>query len=151
MFEDKSRYESVFDISLATLMSGTLLYVPKFSVMNYLYCTLLYCTLLNSTLSSCNVLYFIPLCSTLLYCTVLLARSPRRSTGIRVASVIEFSVCLCVCLFSSNFLILLQYNIRPPSRDCSPCTIKFAASVNLKTHDTWTRTVMNVLRNLCPV
>ena len=77
------------------------------------------------------------------------------------------SVCLfSVCLFSLNFRILLQHNIRPPSRDCSPCTIEFAASVNLKTHfdlncnvcatefvagvnlkrhDTSTQTVMNVM------
>ena len=29
-------------------------------------------------------------------------------------------------------------------------SVEFAASVNLKTHNTSTRTVINVLRNLCP-
>ena len=67
------------------------------------------------------------------------------------------SVCVCVCMFSlcslyiTNFLILLQHNIRPLSCDCSPCTIKFMASVNLKTHNTLTQTVMNVLPILRPV
>jgi len=65
----------------------------------------------------------------------------RRSTGIRVASVIEFSVCLFpVCLFSSFFLILLQHNIRRPSRNCIPCAPKFAPGVNLNKHDTSART-----------
>ena len=42
-------------------------------------------------LTESNLLYtyYIPM--------ILLARSPRRSTGIRVASGFEFSVCLCVC------------------------------------------------------
>ena len=52
--------------------------------------------------------------------------TPTIHRGVRVASVIEFSVCLSVCLwsvclFSSNFLILLQHNIRPLSRNCIPC------------------------------
>ena len=45
---------------------------------------------------------------------------------IRVASVIQFSVCLSVLSKFSNFW--------PPSRDCSACTIEFAVGVNLKTH-----------------
>ena len=97
-----------------------------------------------------DIKHTLELCSRTIW-EQILARSPQRSTGIRVASVIEFSLCLfSVCLFSSNFLILLQHNIRPPSCDCSPCTIEFVAGVNLKTHDTSTRTVMNVLRNLRP-
>ena len=72
--------------------------------------------------------------------------------GIRVASVIEFSMCsLCVLIgYVTNFLILLQHNIRPQSRNCGPCAIEFVAGVNLKTHDTLTRNVMNVLPNLRP-
>ena len=67
-----------------------------------------------------------------------------------MASAIEFSVCLSVCLsvgslYVTNFLILLQHNIRLLSRNCSPCAIEFAAGVNLKRHDTSTRTVMNVM------
>ena len=62
-----------------------------------------------------------------------LARSTRRSRGIRVASAIEFSVCVC-SLYVTNFLILLQHNIRPSSRDCSPCAMEFAAGVILKRH-----------------
>ena len=89
-----------------------------------------------------------------------------------MASAIEFSVCLSVCSpYVTNFLTILQHNIRPPSRNCSAytiefaagvnlkthfdpncneCATEFAAGVNLKTHDTLTRTVMNVLPNLWP-
>ena len=69
----------------------------------------------------------------------------------------------------TNFLILLQYNIRPPDPNCDMCALKFAARVNLRRHytspdpncdvcapefaarvnlrtyDTLTQTVMNVL------
>ena len=34
------------------------------------------------------------------------------------------------------FLILLQYNIRPPSLNCDVCAPEFAAGVNLRKHDT---------------
>ena len=44
-----------------------------------------------------------------------------------------------------NFLILLQYNIRPPDPNCDVCAPEFAAGVNLRRHDTSTRTVMNVM------
>ena len=55
---------------------------------------------------------------------------PDDPQGIRVASVIEFSVCLSVCLS-----VLIKFsNFWPPSRDCSACTIEFAVGVNLKTH-----------------
>ena len=66
--------------------------------------------------------------------------------GIRVGSVIAFSVCLYVlCIYVTNFLILLQHNIRPPSRNCDMCDPKFVARVNLRRHDTSMRTVMNVM------
>ena len=66
--------------------------------------------------------------------------------GIRVASVIAFSVCLSVCsLYVTNFLILLQHNIRPPSPNCDVCATKFVVGVNLRRHDTLTPTVMNVM------
>ena len=72
-------------------------------------------------------------------------------------------------LYVTNFLILLQYNIRPPDPNCdlyalefrarvnlerhdtSPdpnydvCAPEFAPGVNLRRHDTSTRTVMNVM------
>ena len=42
---------------------------------------------------------------------------PNNPQGIRVASVIEFSVCLSVCLS-----VLGKFsNFWPPSRDCSAC------------------------------
>ena len=47
---------------------------------------------------------------------------PDNPWGIRVASAVEFSVCLSVgSLYVTNFLILLQHNIRLPSRNCGPC------------------------------
>ena len=52
---------------------------------------------------------------------------------IRVVSVIEFSVC---SLWVTNFLILLQYNIRPPDLNCNLCALEFVAGVNLRRHDT---------------
>ena len=59
-----------------------------------------------------------------------------------MASAIEFSVCLSVgSLYVTNFLILLQHNIRPPSRNCDMCATEFAAGVNLMRHDTLRRTV----------
>ena len=82
-----------------------------------------------------------------------LARSTRRSIGtaIRVASVIALSV-LCslyvtffLILYVTLFLILLQYNIRPQDPNCDVCALEFAAIVNLRRHDTLTRTVMNVM------
>ena len=72
---------------------------------------------------------------------------PDDPLGIRVASVIEFSFSsLCVLLeYVTNFLILLQHNIRPPSPNCDMCATKFAAGVNLSRHDTMRQTVMNVI------
>ena len=55
---------------------------------------------------------------------------PNDPQGIRVASVIEFSVCLSVC----GCVLGKFSNFWPPSRDCSMCTIEFAVGVNLKTH-----------------
>ena len=56
-----------------------------------------------------------------------------------MASVIEFSV-LCgfsvYSLWVTNFLILPQYNIRPPSLNCDLCALEFVARVNLRRHDT---------------
>ena len=58
----------------------------------------------------------------------------------------SLSVCVSVgSLWVTNFLILLQDNIRQLSRNCGPCAIEFAAAVNLNRHDTSTQTVMNVL------
>ena len=54
--------------------------------------------------------------------------------GIRVASVIAFSVSLLCVTF---FLILLQYNIWPPSPNCDVCAPEFVAEVNLRRHDTF--------------
>ena len=87
----------------------------------------------------------------------MLALSPWSiGTVVTRASVISFSVCVCVlCLFSvlcgcvTFFLILLQYNIRPPSPNCDVCAPEFAARVNLRRHDTSTRTVMNVMTIFC--
>ena len=61
--------------------------------------------------------------------------------GIRVVSVIAFSVYMSVCmyvcsLYVTTFLILLQHNIRPLSRNCDMCDLKFAPRVNLRRHDT---------------
>ena len=39
-------------------------------------------------------------------------------------------------LYGTNFLILLQYNIRPPDPNCDICDPEFAARVNLRRHDT---------------
>ena len=57
--------------------------------------------------------------------------------GIRVASSIAISVCMCVCShwLGSKFSNSLQHNIRPPSRNCEPCATEFAAGVNLRGHD----------------
>ena len=66
----------------------------------------------------------------------------------RVASVIEFLVCLfSVGLFSVcyKFSNSLQHNIRPPSRNCDQCATEFAVGMNLKRHDTLRRTVINVM------
>ena len=57
---------------------------------------------------------------------------------------------LCVCLsvgslYVTNFLILLQHNIRPPSWNCDPCATEFASGVNLRRHDTLRQTVMTVM------
>ena len=52
-----------------------------------------------------------------------------------------------LCLFSvgspyvTNFLILLQYNIRPPSSNCDQFATKFVFGVNLRRHDTSRQTV----------
>ena len=58
--------------------------------------------------------------------------------GIRVASVITFSVCMfsVLCGWVTNFLILLHYNIRLPSPNCDVCALKFVAGANLRRHDT---------------
>ena len=89
--------------------------------------------------------------------TLLLACSTWCSIGYsdRVASEIGFSVlCLSVLcmyvtffliLYVTYFLILLQYNIRPPDPNCDVCDPKFVVGVNLRRHDTLTRTVMNVM------
>ena len=74
-----------------------------------------------------------------------------------MASVISFSVLcslLSVCyifliLYVTNFLILLQYNIRPPDSNYDVCDPKFALGVNLRRHDTSTQTVMNVMMIFC--
>ena len=39
-------------------------------------------------------------------------------------------------LYVTNFLILLQYNIRPPDPNCDVCDPEFVARVNLRRHDT---------------
>ena len=67
--------------------------------------------------------------------------------GIRVASSIAFSVCVCVCShwLGYKFSNSLQHNIRPPSRNSNACATKFAAGVNLRRHDTLRWTVMNVM------
>ena len=66
--------------------------------------------------------------------------------GIGVASVIAFSLCLYVLyMYVTNFLILLQHNIRQPSPNCNVCATKFAARVTLRRHDTSTPTIMNVM------
>ena len=64
-----------------------------------------------------------------------------------VASLIEFSVLpgSVLCIYVTNFLILLQHNIRPLSRNCDVCANEFVARVNLRRHDTLTRTVINVM------
>ena len=70
---------------------------------------------------------------------------PDDPSRIRVASVIEISVlCMCVlCGHITNFLILLRYDIRPPSPNCNVGGPELAAGVNLRRHDTLRRTVMN--------
>ena len=86
------------------------------------------------------------------FCSYLLARSTQHSIvmAIRVASVIGFSVCLFsviffLILYITNFLILLQYNIRVPYPNCNVSDPEFAPGVNLRRHDTLIRTVMNVM------
>ena len=49
-------------------------------------------------------------------------------------------------LYVTNFLILLQHNIRPQSRNCNVCATKFVVGVNLRRHDTSTPTVMNFMK-----
>ena len=65
--------------------------------------------------------------------TVYLPAHPDDPQGIRVASVIEFSVCLsvdlCVGVFWANFLISGRRHVI-----VARVTIEFAAGVNLKTH-----------------
>ena len=61
--------------------------------------------------------------------------------GIGVASVIAFSLCLYVLyMYVTNFLILLQHNIRQPSPNCNVCATKFVARGNIRRHDTSTPT-----------
>ena len=79
---------------------------------------------------------------------------PDDPSRIRVASVIELSVCsLCVlCVFSlagwvTNFLNLLQHNIRPLSRNCDMCATKFATIENKRRHDILRQTLMNIMTN----
>ena len=65
-----------------------------------------------------------------------------------MASVIEFSVLYSLCAllgWVTNFLILLQHNIRPLSPNWDVGVPEFAAGVNLRRHDTLTQTVMNVM------
>ena len=63
---------------------------------------------------------------------------PNYLSGIRVATVIELSVCSLwvLCMYVKNFLILLQHNIMPPSPNCDMCATEFASGVNLRRHDT---------------
>ena len=61
-----------------------------------------------------------------------------------MAYAIEFSVSVG-SLYVTNFLILLQHNIRPLSQNCDMCAPEFAARVNLRRHDSLTPTVMNVM------
>ena len=83
-------------------------------------------------LSSLEIIFrrflFLDYCDQSYFKQRILAHSPQRSTGIRVASVIELSVCLfSVCLFSVcyKFSNSLQHNIRLPSRNCNPCATEF--------------------------
>ena len=126
-------------------VSGPILNILEQSLRHF--CEFLYIAHYNTffqlyyTLSSYSILYL----STLCYWPA----PPDDPQGIRVTSVIEFSLCwpapptihrglewpqflnsLIVCSLSacslfvgkfSNFF--LQYNMRPPSRDCSACTI----------------------------
>ena len=63
-----------------------------------------------------------------------------------MASAIAFSVCVYTLIgFVKFFLILLQHNIRLPSRNGNMCAHEFVARVNLRRHDTLTPTVMNVM------
>ena len=55
------------------------------------------------------------------------------------------SLSICSLYVVTNFLILLQHNIRPPSPNCDMCDAKFVARVNLRRHDTSTQTVNNVI------
>ena len=41
-----------------------------------------------------------------------------------------------LCGYVTFFLILLQYNIRPPSPNCNVCALEFTAGVNLRRYDT---------------
>ena len=58
--------------------------------------------------------------------------------GIRVASSIAFSVCMCVCShwLGYKFSNSLQHNIRLQSRNCNLCATELAAGVNLRRHNT---------------
>ena len=38
-------------------------------------------------------------------------------------------------LYVTNFLILLQYNIRPPDPNCDVCDPEFAVRLNQRKHD----------------
>merc|ERR1711873_300079 len=66
--------------------------------------------------NNCITLYYLP-------------AHPDDPQGIRVASVIEFSVCVSVCVWWANFLISGRRHVI-----VACVTIKFAASMNLKTH-----------------
>ena len=64
--------------------------------------------------------------------------------GIRVVSVIEFSVCSLYVL-CHIFLILLQYNIWLPDPKSDVFDPEFVLRVILRRHDTSTRTAMYVM------
>ena len=73
--------------------------------------------LYKTSLSLTRLMVFIFLLSTLLtlievFYSKYWPAPPDDPQGIRVASVIEFSVCLSVCLFWANFLISLGVNLK---------------------------------------
>ena len=107
-------------------------------------------SLLYSYTILCNIKSYYPLCYPYSFSSYLIGPSKPlfHQYSDRVASVIVFSV---LCLFSVGslcvtfFLILLQYNIRPPSPNRDMCDPEFAARVNIRRYDTSTRTVLNVM------
>ena len=66
--------------------------------------------------------------------------------NIKLFSLCGFSV---GSLFVTFFLSLLQYNIWPLHPNCNVCDSEFAPRVNLRRHDTLTRTVLYVMTIFC--